>query len=189
MDSDGGLNLFLTIGVDPGLSGAAAVIGPQGDLLSVKMLPTHRIAGNERTFVESFSEMFFLEFHTALWGGHMFIEMVQNYGPSSSKKSILSSGIGWGMLAHAALVDPFLGSVTAVKPQDWQKTMLLGVKGGDTKAKARAKCIELWPSFGRWPTVSKGEHAGEIRDGAADAALIGLWGHRKLMAKGAQNGK
>ena len=162
------------IGVDPGLHGAAVVLDETGPVKAM-MLPTQNIFGQERPVVDSFSSFLDLPVN-----GYaiLCIEMVQAYGMMSSKKSIKSAGISWGMLAHAALVDPQILSVIAVDPKDWQKVMLKGWDGEDTKAKARTAVDALWPGCTLWPRVTKGADAGKVRDGIADAALIAEWARR-----------
>lgn len=163
------------IGVDPGLHGAAVVLDARGPL-KAKMLPTRSIFGQERPVVDSFCSFLDLPLE-----GYaiLCIEMVQSYGMMSSKKSIKSAGISWGMLAHAALVDSQILSVIAVDPKDWQKVMLKGFAGEDTKAKARSAVDALWPGCNLWPRVTKGADAGKVRDGIADAALIAEWARRQ----------
>jgi len=170
---------FWTIGVDPGLKGAAVLLNPDGWPHRVEVLPTVKIFGQARTYIQSYENL--LGHDPFEHSTHFFIEMVQNYGRESSKKSLLSSGIGWGFLVHPAMSDPWIASVTAMGPKDWQKVMLKGVPGDDTKEKSRNKVEQLWPGLTLWPRVSKGADEGKIRDGVADAALIAAWGRDKIL--------
>ena len=172
-------NPFWTIGVDPGLKGAAVLLDREGIPVRVLVLPVQSLFGHKRVFVDNYGQL--LGHVPDGDDTHFFIEMVQNYGGESSKKSLLSSGIGWGFLVHPAMSDPWIASVTAMDPKDWQKVMLKGVPGDDTKEKARNKVELLWPGLTLWPRVSKGADAGKIRDGVADAALIAAWGRDKIL--------
>lgn len=81
----------------------------------------------------------------------------------------LSFGLWTGILAGLGI------ALEAVPPQTWQKVMLAGIPG-DTKTRSAIAAGRLWPKtdFRRTPKCRK------VHDGFTDAALIGLYGLRRM---------
>jgi len=59
-----------------------------------------------------------------------------------------------------------------VRPRIWQKVVLCGIEGADTKVKSVLKCQRRLPDLDLTPGKKRKPH-----DGLADAACMALYGH------------
>lgn len=139
------------IGIDPGASGAIAIIDPGCDQLA-----TFKLDATERDIADWIHAM------TSGQQRHAFIESVHSMpkqGVSSSFKFGRSYGFLRGLLIGLQI--PF----EEVTPQRWQKEMSCLTGGDKNVSKSRAQ--QLWPEL-KWT------HA------ISDAALIAEYGRRVL---------
>ena len=156
---------MIVLAIDPGLSGAIAILGPSLDDLTIHDMPVHVLARGgkakrdidvatlARTLVSDGAE-------------HAFVEQVGAM-PGQGVASTFAFGKGYGIVlgALAALSVP----VTTVPPQRWKKA--LGVPAGKDAARARAS--QLMPRHAHhWPLKK--------HDGRAEAALIALYGWKEM---------
>ena len=159
---------MIVLAIDPGLSGAIAILGPSLDDLVVHDMPVHVLARGGKAkrdvdAVELVSIIRLAELSGAL--DHTFVEQVGAM-PGQGLSSTFAFGKGYGIVlgALAALSVP----VTTVPPQRWKKA--LGVPAGKDAARARAS--QLMPRHAHhWPLKK--------HDGRAEAALIALFGWGK----------
>ncbi len=145
------------IGIDPGLSGALALIGPDG--LNVVDMPT----------IEGRVDAYALTALLAEAGpvDRVAIERAQAY-PGMGVSSAFNYGLSYGLILGvlAALERP----VVHVAPSVWTKALHVGAD----KDAHRRRCMDRWPAHAQtW--------ARKKDDGRADAALIALWA---MMATG-----
>lgn len=154
----------LTIGVDPGVTGAIALVAEDGQLVDAFDMPTvaNQVSAQLLATIEC-------------WGTDQFGTVVIEDVHSMPKQGVTSSfnfgrskGVVEGVFAGAGR------PLEYVSPARWKKAL------GLTKDKgaSRRRAIELWPN-----------HADKFArvkdDGRAEAALIALWyvtTHRKEKA-------
>ena len=151
------------IGIDPGASGAVAILEDTGQLVQVFDMPAVEVVIGGKAKRRISPEMLAAELRLYnVDGTRAVIEQV-NAMPGQGVTSMFSFGESFG-LAKGVLAG--LGiPVTSVTPGKWKKA--LGLNAG--KDASRAKAAALWP-----------QQAGEFRrvkdDGKAEAALIARWG-------------
>jgi crossover junction endodeoxyribonuclease RuvC len=161
----------VTIGIDPGNTGAIAVIYPNGVVMhdtpveiatkgkksSISALPSEMAAILADVVDQCSSEG---------WGLHVAIEKVGAM-PGQGVTSMFNFGKGFGMWLGilAALRIPY----TLVTPQAWKKEIMKGVSDKDA---ARGVGCRLFPAVAR-------ELARKKDIGRADALLIAEWGRRQ----------
>jgi crossover junction endodeoxyribonuclease RuvC len=149
------------IGIDPGASGAVAILKVDGSLVEVWDMPSVQVFSGKTMKNRVSPEMLAAELRN--WDQAVaYVEQVgamPGQGVSSMFAFGESLGIVRGVLAGLGI------SCHMVPPARWKKAM--GVNAG--KDGSRAKAAQLWP-----------HQAGEFKrvkdDGRAEAALIGRWG-------------
>lgn len=150
------------IGIDPGASGAIAILETNGKFVQVFDMPAVEIAVGGKLKRRVSPEMLAAELKLyADQGARACIEQV-NAMPGQGVTSMFAFGESFG-LAKGVLAG--LGiPVTTVTPGKWKKALQLN----SGKDGSRAKAAQLWPG-----------HAGEFKrvkdDGRAEAALIAEW--------------
>jgi crossover junction endodeoxyribonuclease RuvC len=167
------------IGIDPGLSGAIALINADtGELFDVTDMPTRKtIKANGkketvidvtglRTVIADYAHHSARRFYT-----HIVIEE-QSTRPGLAAGSVAKTHYGYGLIVMAA--DALDCQWTTIRPQEWKATHNLIGAGGDLKGHKRTAAIKLASrekAMGRFP-----HHADLFKrakdDGRAEAALI-----------------
>jgi hypothetical protein len=158
------------IGIDPGLDGAIAMLrDPVGrDTQSMPALPAgqkgRRVLDVECVILRLEAEREYDDCHAVI---ERPIAMPKQSCVSTAKQFEVY-GLLVGMCAAIC------GSYAIVRPRDWQKVMLEGEPGKDTKAKSLIVAKRL---FGEtpWPKNKSKAH------GVADALLIAEYGRRLTM--------
>jgi hypothetical protein len=127
------------IGIDPGLSGALAVLAPDGTLEALWDTPTLTLRSRRRLRQEY--DMPGLVALLAPYGGpqtHVMIEESQSM-PGQGVRSMFTCGLGlgvWlGILAAVALPH------TRIRPHIWKKALGLG----QDKEASRLRAMQLYP--------------------------------------------
>ena len=151
------------VGIDPGLDGGLAALTPDGLQLSV--MPTYQ-AGKRRELDELQIVSWLATY--ALQDAMVFIEAVHAM-PKQGVRSMFTFGTGWGQLRGicAGLALPY----ELVRPQEWQRSMLLGQPTGSEYLVA----ARLWPQV-NWRAT---ERSRKPHEGLVDAALIAEYGRRR----------
>lgn len=148
-------------GIDPGVSGAIAILDMEKGYLSVIDMPTHQIERNGKTKNEISAQLVarYLEDQKP---DHVWIEKVgamPGQGVSSMFQFGRSVGTIEGIIAALRL------PISYVTPQKWQKAS--GMRAGKDGSRQRAQ--ELFPAFA--------QHFTRMKDnGRSDAALIAWFG-------------
>lgn len=143
------------IGIDPGLTGALALLDDDG--LRVVDMPVvgKRADAHEITDI------------LTAWG-HVDLVVLEEVStrPGLSAAAVLTTGINWGIVAGviAALERP----CRLIRPQTWTKALEVG----SDKDAHRAAAKRLYPNHADLFARKKD-------DGRADAALIAWWGREK----------
>jgi crossover junction endodeoxyribonuclease RuvC len=154
--------MSVTIAIDPGLSGAIALVDSYGILLEVHDMPV--LAGD--VSAQLLAVMFMAEVHDgakldANTYGCAVIEDVHSMpkqGVASSFKFGRGKGVVEGFFAGAGL------PLRYVTPSKWKRDLGLTSIKGDSRQRA----LELWPEHACRFTRVKDE-------GRAEASLIGFW--------------
>lgn len=153
------------LGIDPGLSGGAAIYAPPFSLelrWQIIDLPTVGELSQRRILAPALRD--WIMQHAP---DHAFVEQV-----SAMPKQGVSSGFRFGRAAGA--IDAVIACcgvpVTYIAPQRWKK--FHGLKGSDKEA-SRARALQLAPDLSSL-LARKKDH------GRAEAVLIALYGHKLL---------
>jgi len=160
---------MVTLGIDPGLTGALCALDADGRILSLVDTPTLQV-GTKREYdlaqmartVHSLCSGQFLnpiEFRVAL----------ELTGPMPRQGVVSMWRMGFGVGVWEGLLAALSLPVERVRPQRWQGVMLDGLPRGKDAARYRAQ--SLWPDHAERFSLKK-------HDGRADAALIAEWGRR-----------
>jgi crossover junction endodeoxyribonuclease RuvC len=150
------------IGIDPGLSGAIAVINGNDDLIIFDM-PTMTVERNGKAKRQVSASVLAQILKTAKSDDcHVFVEKVSAMA-GQGVTSVFSFGRSFGMIEGilAALHMP----VTYVAPATWVKA----VHRGAGKDASRSRAMELFPE-------NQADFKRVKDDGRSDAALIAYWG-------------
>jgi crossover junction endodeoxyribonuclease RuvC len=151
------------IGVDPGASGAIAILEDNGKLVHVFDMPSVEIITGGKAKRRVSPEMLAAELR--LYADQGAVAYVEQVGamPGQGVSSMFAFGQAFGIVlgVMAGLAIP----TQTVTPGKWKKDLKLN--GG--KDASRAKAAQVWPA-----------QAGEFKrvkdDGKAEAGLIALWG-------------
>lgn len=155
-------------GIDPGLTGAIAVLRHDGQLLDVDDMPT--------TDGRVTAQMLRRWLDLAPWEGHtptVGIELVHAM-PKQGVSSTFKFGATWG-LVHGAF-GATGHRIIDIRPQDWKKTFHIGGPRDGQKEKARRLAIERWPDHAQ--AFARKKDAGR-----AEAALIAEHTRQLLLAE------
>ena len=151
------------IGIDPGLSGAIAVL--YGETLRVIDMPTMTVERNGKAKRQvSASELAELIYSCQGEDCHVYCERVGAMA-GQGVTSVFSFGRSFGMIE--GILAAFKLPVTYVAPATWVKA----VGRGQGKDASRARAMELFPN-------NQTDFKRVKDDGRADAALIAYWGSR-----------
>lgn len=161
--------LEYVVGIDPGATGAIAILSIDGDLRNVMDLPT---IGSEPVAMEVESILDALGRPT-----QMMVALEEPFAvASNSSARALAQGIGYGIL---------LGVVGAcgyrherIKPGDWKRELRLPMSSklsaAQKKRNSREHAARLWPDMAHhWAKATQ--------DGRAEAALIGECLRRRMV--------
>jgi crossover junction endodeoxyribonuclease RuvC len=145
------------IGIDPGASGAIVLLEDNVPI-EWTIMPTYKVGSATRV---NASELVYFMDNMDI--DHVYVEQVGAM-PGQGVTSMFNFGHSCGtvMGVIGALDYPH----TMVTPQKWKKAA--GLIGTDKEA-ARARAIQLWPTWRALDTKGKGQ-------ALADAALIGRYG-------------
>lgn len=149
------------IGIDPGLSGAAALVDDAGRLLDVFDLP---VVGDGPAAIVDGANL--ARFIRAVAPDRAVVELVSampKQGAASTFKFGRAVGVILGVLAAVEI------PVVQVAPTRWKKAMRLDRE----KETSRLRAIETWPA-------AASEFARKRDHDRAEAALLALWAMREV---------
>jgi len=166
------------IGIDPGLTGALAVLSQEGKIISIDDAPTIvvKTGKKNRTLLVEADMIALLERTLARGAVHAYIENVHAM-PGQGVTSMFSMGMGFGLWLGilAALRVP----VTRVEPLRWKRGM--DIAGGADKGASVVRGLQLFPSC--TDLTREYRRGGQVLHtylhGRADALLIAEWGRRQ----------
>ncbi len=155
------------VGIDPGLSGAVAVLNKEEtpDVLGVWDTPTLALEKSKRAYDIPGMLKLLCELPSVV-PVHVFIERQQAF-PGQGVSSMFKIGYGYGLWLGilSALKFPY----TVVSPVVWTKAMLAGIPG-----EGKDRSIEA--AHRLFPNIS----VGKSYRGRADALLIAEYGRRSV---------
>lgn len=154
------------VGIDPGLDGAIAVLGP-GDLLTLYPTPTLNCTGGKRTY--DFPQM-----RRILVGAQPALTVIERVGamPGQGVTSMFNFGVGYGAWLGmlAALGFPH----EAVTPQKWKAAVLGGTK------KDKQAAIEFIQRRFPGESLMATKRSRVPHDGMAESACLALYARQLL---------
>lgn len=148
------------VGIDPGLSGGLALLGPDGNLLEALRMPVLKLSGKGEINLATVAATL------RRWQpGHIWIEQQQSMrgqGVASSFRTGQNYGCLLGFVAGINI--PY----SIVRPNIWKRAMSVPAD----KTAAIAIATRQFPAASAcWSRSAD--------DGVAEAALIALYGHRQ----------
>jgi hypothetical protein len=180
--------MLYAIGIDPGKTGAAAMVNGKFQLMGCDDCPVIKTVtkpkkkggrpGTKNEFaVASMADVL----RTFLAGLDLELNQVRAFleraspMPKQGLSSTFSTGRGWG-LWEGALAGLGL-SYEIVSAVVWQKVMFRGTPLGDNKSRSMARTQRLFP------TLSLKKPGGTVlsMDGRSDAVLIAYWGMMQML--------
>ena len=155
----------IILGVDPGLSGALAFLGVDGQL-EVFDMPVHQLkrGGKNKREIDRYELARLVDAQGSI--AHAFIEQVGAM-PGQGVTSMFQFGRPTGIVE--GIIAANLIPTDHVQPRVWRKAM--GVRAGKDASRARASAL-MPRHAGLWTRIKD--------DGRAEAALIALFGQTQL---------
>ena len=156
----------LVIGIDPGFTGAIAVMTVHGEVLTIWDMPTSEEGKLRQPHGAGLRSIFDQHRGNIALVALELVHAMPKQGVASSFRF----GVNWGILVGVlqALALPY----ELVTPQAWQKAMYASQPKGRTKADVK-KTTRAFVDR-RWPGVAKNE-------GQADALCIAEWARREIV--------
>jgi hypothetical protein len=156
------------IGIDPGFTGALAVIDNQGEVVKLADTPTLTItAGRGKKTVYDIPGMAEILRQYRMINTRAGIEEAQAM-PGQGVTSTFSTGLGLGVWLGILVAMDF--PLTRVRPAEWKKSMKLG----SDKEQSRLRAQELFP---------KADLRLKKYHGRAEALLLAEWLRREWMGE------
>ena len=156
------------LGIDPGLTGALALITPSGELLAVEDMPTLNTGTKSRKEIDGAALVGMLEDWRAYHGEFRAVLEAQRSMPNQSAQSGHKTGKGFGLIIGVlcAMKVPY----ATVRAQKWQGAVLGKIPKGTSKDHARAKASQTFPE------ANLGTRKTQDRPDAICIALYGVTG-------------
>lgn len=159
------MTLRLTIGIDPGITGAICVLA-DGEIADVMDMPTLDVRGRDRVCARVF-ENIIASCYFAYPGADVHVVTEIPFArPGESSMAAQRTGLNYGILL--GVIQAKQTAYTEITPQRWKKHFNLI---GRDKNESRVLCLRQW-----------GEQVGMYLDkkkhhGRADAILIARYGY------------
>lgn len=163
------------LGCDPGLDGALAVYRPNDDVLQCHQMPTLRVkAGSSRRILNDTELARIVD--AVLRDGAPALCVIEAVGPGQQKGTVSSFHLGANFGVIRGVIAANFIPVAFIAPATWKRAMR--IPAGADKAMSIAAASQAFPrSAGQWS--SGGRQA--QREGAAEAALLALYGWRFVL--------
>jgi hypothetical protein len=161
---------MITVGIDNGVSGAIAILGPSGSLIDATPIPVKARASCRE--IDPVAVWDWLRDRINDREGVLVI--IEEPGGSKSAKAAKSMAGSFHSLRTICELKGL--TYQRITPQSWQKSILGKVPAGETKPRALAAAKALWPE----ETWLASPRCTTPHDGIVDAALIAEHGRRSL---------
>lgn len=163
------MNTSFFIGIDPGLSGAVAMIDSNKKIISITLTPTVVVKkgkGKKTLYLESEMVDILEECRNHCKNQHSISIGIENVHsmPGQGVTSMHSMGMGFGTWLGiiAALRIPY----SRIEPIKWKKSV--GIPSGSDKRASVVRALQLFPHA----NLMRSDRARVESDGLADALLI-----------------
>jgi len=161
--------MSLSLGIDPGLSGALALLDDHGRILELIDMPTLVVTKTRRR-IDALAIVETVDLWATLHGPAINATIEQaSIRPNQGASSGFKTGSGFGILL--GILTAMLVPYEIISPQRWQKAMLGVVEKGTAKDRARAHAQQLFPK------ADLGKRKSQDRSDALCIALYG-WDRR-----------
>jgi hypothetical protein len=187
--------------VDPGRHGAIAILGEAGQLL--ELLPTPMLAGGKAFDLVAIAAIFRNRADPRLADRGLFVTVEKldampiRFARKGGRKEDETANVSGVIANHnrgqafgwAWMLAAFRIPYELVRPQRWQRAMIEGVPGADTKARSIAAAKAQWPGVSLRRSPAARVDAADL----ADALLIAEYGRRvhqggEMFARAAASG-
>jgi crossover junction endodeoxyribonuclease RuvC len=156
----------ITLGIDPGLTGAVAALDVDGNFLWVRDTPTAKVTKTKSEYLESAMAQMLGACEDTI--DHVWIETQQSM-PKQGVASTFKTGVGYGI--WLGIIAAYGLPHTAVRATEWKKE--LGIPPKSDKDVSRAYAQRLHPS-------SADQLERKLDHGRADAICIAEYGRRYM---------
>lgn len=157
-----------TLGIDPGLRGALALLDSDGKLVELIDMPTLAVTRSRRQ-LDTHELVGKLEDWHAFEGPFRVVLEQAIVMPGQGSSSGFKTGVGFGVVLGILAAQKIPHE--AIPPQRWQKALFGKVDKGTAKDHAHAMASKLYPC------ADLGRRKSQDR---SDALCIALYGHRVL---------
>ena len=168
----------IVIGIDLGLSGAIAILNGSLSPVIVEMPKVESAKGRPTLDLHRICQYAVDHFGVAENTRKLVVAEQLHAMPMDKGGSAANFARGYALGSLCGMLVARGIPYQLVAPQTWQKAMLLGVPGDDTKQRSLIAAQRLFPgvSLLRTPRCKK------MDDGFSDALLLAEWGRRQLGA-------
>lgn len=164
----------MIIGIDPGLSGAVALISMEGEVIEIYDTPILTIKKGKKNKnvydLQKICDTFLDQMDV-----HIVVEKVRPLSIGFSSQASFGLGYSLGMWEAFCVVSQY--SYELVEPKKWQKHFGISGKSGDTKTQSYLVASKLYPK-----AELTGPRGGK-KDGRCDALLIAEWARRRIVGE------
>ncbi len=162
---------MIVVGIDPGKEGAIVRLAQDAEgRPDIEVTPMPVIQGEKREEFDIKAIQLAL-----LLADHVFVEKLQPM-PLEKGGTIANYNRGFSMGLLQALCVARMAPYTLVRPQEWQREMLAGTPGEDTKQKSIIAAQRLFPGV----DLRRTPRCKTPSDGISDALLLAEFGRRRL---------
>jgi len=162
------------VGIDPGNTGALAVVDEYGDAMGWTRMPIIKVGRRTEINVARLKEFLPYPIRGEEHKIKIVIEEVTSFG--MGRTSAFTFGKNLGVLLGVVSCMGF--PMERPRPKQWQKVMLEGLaKGEHTKSSANVMALRLYPQLSDTLKV-------KANQGIADAILMAEWARRISMKGG-----
>lgn len=167
--------MTLYLGVDPGKSGALAVIEADGRARDVVLMPVVTGDGRPEYDVPVIRDLLLA------WKGEGVFVTVEKQQPMplAHGGTIANFNRGMGRAGWEWLLVALKIPHQLVAPRTWQAVMHAGTSGTDTKQRSIIACHRLFPDV----SLTKSARANKDLDGKAEALLLAEYGRRTALGR------
>ena len=167
---------MIRIGIDNGANGAIVALDRNYGVVLAELMPVLAAGvirkgkkSTKRVLDMKQASMILQELRDRSRDVFAVLEHAQTF-PGEGVSTAFNAGRGYGALEMALVCAKIPYEV--VRPRIWQKVVLCGIEGADTKVKSVLKCQRRLPDLDLTPGKKRKPH-----DGLADAACMALYGH------------
>ena len=165
---------MIRIGIDNGADGGIVALGAKGELIDGVIMPTMDVGvmrkgkrGKKRLLNMNEVHRLFREWRESDNDVYAVLEHAQVF-PGEGRSTAFNAGRGYGAMEMALVATGIPYEI--VRPRSWQKEILKGIEGCDTKARAILKVQRAVPNLNLLPGRKRKPHTG-----LADAACMALY--------------